>query len=312
MARLHTGGEGIIVSNDTYHGNTAAVWELATTFQPADATLAPRIRSIAPPDSYRALHGLEGDALADAYADEVQAAIDSFSAAGIKLAGIIVCPAFANEGLLDVPHGYMARAMAKVRAAGGLFIADEVQAGFGRTGHHMWGYQWFDGVVPDIVTLGKPMGNGHPISAVIARPDLIDEFGSSGMYFNTFGGNPVSCAVALAVLDVLEEEQLMQNAVTVGGYVGDGLRQLQEKYDVIGDVRQKGMFFAVEMVKDRDTREPADAEAKRIVESMLARGILMSRIGRRGCILKMRPPMPFNRENADQLLSTLDDCFATL
>ena len=312
MARLHTGGEGIIVSNDTYHGNTAAVFELATTFQPAGAQLAPRIRSISPPDSFRALNGLSGEALGDAYANEVQAAIDSFHAAGIKLAGMIVCPAFANEGLLDVPEGYMAKAMAMVRTAGGLYIADEVQAGFGRTGNHMWGYQWFDGVVPDIVTLGKPMGNGHPISGVIARADLIDEFGASGMYFNTFGGNPVSCAVAMAVLQVLEEEELLQNAVDVGAYVGDGLRALQDKYDVIGDVRQKGMFFAVDMVRDRETLEPADTEATQVVEGMLARGILMSRIGRRACILKMRPPMPFNRENADRLLSTLDECFAYL
>jgi 4-aminobutyrate aminotransferase-like enzyme len=312
MARQHTGGEGIIVSNDTYHGNTAAVFELATTFQAADAPLAPRIRSIPPPDSYRALHNLDGEALADAYTDEVQAAIDSFDEAGIKLAGIILCPEFANEGLLDVPEGYMHKAISKVRAAGGLFIADEVQGGFGRTGNHMWGHQWFEGLVPDIVTLGKPMGNGHPISGVVARADLIDEFGASGMYFNTFGGNPVSCAVAMAVLQVLEEEELLQNAVSVGGYVGNGLRELQKKYDLIGDVRQKGMFFAVDMTRDHETREPADTEAKQIVEGMLARNILMSRIGRRGCILKMRPPMPFDRDHADLLLSTLDDCFAAL
>ncbi|MCB1663809.1 MAG: aminotransferase class III-fold pyridoxal phosphate-dependent enzyme, partial [Pseudomonadales bacterium] len=163
------------------------------------ASNAKNVRAIPIPDSYRGLHGLQGTALAQAYADEVQQAIDSFAAAGIQLAGILVCPEFANEGLLNVPPGFMEMAVERVRRAGGLYIADEVQGGFARTGTHMWSHQW-DQVTPDIVTLGKPMGNGHPISGVIARAELINEFGRTAMYFNTFGGNPVSCAVGLAVL----------------------------------------------------------------------------------------------------------------
>lgn len=311
MARGHTGGMGLICSSDTYHGNTASVFELGTTFNPETFSPAENVRTVPPPDSYRALNGLEGEVLADAYTAEVQKAIDSFTEAGIKLAAVLFCPAFTNEGLINVPKGFMEKAIKKVRDAGGLYIADEVQAGFGRTGHHWWAHQW-DTVVPDIVTLGKPIGNGHPMSGVVARADLIDEFGASGMYFNTFGGNPVSCAVGNAVLDVLENENLMQNAIDVGDYVLAGLEKLKDKHDVIGDVRNKGMFFAVDMVKDRATKEHAGDEAKRLVEFMLENKILISRIGREGSILKMRPPMPFAREHADILLTTLDKAFAAL
>jgi 4-aminobutyrate aminotransferase-like enzyme len=316
MARQHTNGMGLICTSDTYHGNTASVFELGTTFKPENAAPALNVRAIPPPDSYRALKGqegeyLQGEALADAYANEVQKAIDSFTEAGIKLAAAIFCPAFANEGMLNIPDGFMAKAISKVRDAGGLYIADEVQAGFGRTGHHWWAHQW-DSVIPDIVTMGKPMGNGHPISGVVSSADLIDEFGASGMYFNTFGGNPVSCAVGNAVLDVLEDENLLQNAVTIGDYVNEGLQKLLDKHDLIGDVRNKGMFFAAELVTDRTTRTPATIEAKQVVQKMLENNILISKIGRHGHILKMRPPMPFAKEHADLLLSTLDDAFSSL
>jgi len=311
MARAHTGGLGLICSSDTYHGNTASVFELGTTFNPETFSPAENVRTVPPPDSYRALHGLEGEALANAYAAEVQRAIDSFTHAGIKLAAALFCPAFTNEGLINAPQGFMDKAIKKVRAAGGLYIADEVQAGFGRTGHHWWAHQW-DTVVPDIVTLGKPIGNGHPMSAVVARANLIEEFGARGMYFNTFGGNPVSCAVGNAVLDVLENENLMQNAINVGNYVLAGLEKLKDKHDVIGDVRNKGMFFAVDMVKNRATKEHAGDEAKRLVEFMLKNKILISRIGRNGSVLKMRPPMPFTTEHADLLLATLAEAFQSL
>jgi 4-aminobutyrate aminotransferase-like enzyme len=311
MARQHTSGMGLICTNDTYHGNTASVFELGTTFKDSTFEPAKHVRANPPPDSYRGINGLEGEALADAYANEVQKAIDSFSEQGIKLAAAVFCPAFANEGMLNIPTGFMQKAIKKVRDAGGLYIADEVQAGFGRTGHHMWAHQW-DTVIPDIVTMGKPMGNGHPMSGVVARGDLIDEFGASGMYFNTFGGNPVSCAVGNAVLDVLENENLLQNAIDVGDYVLQGLKKLQDKHDVMGDVRNKGMFFAVDMVTDRQTKDPAGQQAKQIVEFMLENKILMSRIGRSGSILKMRPPMPFAKDHADLLLSTLDEAFQSL
>lgn len=310
MARHCTGGTGIIVTDFAYHGNTTAVAELGTGFMP-DAVNAKNVRAIPIPDSYRGIDGLEGKALTQAYVDAVQEAIDSFAAEGIKLAGILVCPEFANEGLLNVPEGFMEQAVALVREAGGLYIADEVQGGFGRTGTYMWSHQW-DKVVPDIVTMGKPMGNGHPISGVVARPDLIDEFTSVAMYFNTFGGNPVSCAVGMAVLDVFERENLLQHVSDVGKYVTQGLKRLQDKYELIGEVRDRGLFFGLEMVTDRNSKEPATAEAKRLVNLMKDKGVLISKIGRHDNILKMRPPLVFTREHADLLLSTLDDSFASL
>ena len=310
MARHCTGGMGIIVTDFAYHGNTTAIADLGTGFMP-EASNAKNVRAIPIPDSYRGLHGLQGTALAQAYADEVQQAIDSFAAAGIQLAGILVCPEFANEGLLNVPPGFMEMAVERVRRAGGLYIADEVQGGFARTGTHMWSHQW-DQVTPDIVTLGKPMGNGHPISGVIARAELINEFGRTAMYFNTFGGNPVSCAVGLAVLDEIEHNNLLEQVTQVGSYVASGLRKLQEKYELIGEVRDRGLFFGLELVTDRQTKEPAGAEAKRLVNAMCDRGVLISKIGRFDNILKIRPPLVFNREHGDFLLATLDDALASL
>jgi 4-aminobutyrate aminotransferase-like enzyme len=293
-----------------HHGNTEAVSELGTGFMP-EAQTTRRVRSFPVPDSYNGLPGVAPGELAEVYANAVKSAIDAFEADGIGFAGLLICPAFTNEGLVNVPEGFFAKALGHVRAAGGLYIADEVQGGFGRTGRHWWSHQWHS-ELPDIVTLGKPMGNGHPISAVVARADLVDEFGEWGMYFNTFGGNPVSCAAALAVLDVLEEEKLPENAVSTGAYVADGLRRLQDKHALIGDVRDKGLFFAVELVQDRTSKAPATAEASRLVNDMRRQGVLISRIGRHDNVLKMRPPMPFSRANADLLLATLGDCFDRL
>jgi 4-aminobutyrate aminotransferase-like enzyme len=205
----------------------------------------------------------------------------------------------------------MAKALAHVHAAGGYFIADEVQAGFGRMGSHMWGHQKL-GVIPDIVTLGKPMGNGHPLAAVIARRDLVNEFAGRNMYFNTFGGNPVSAAVGTAVLDVLQDERLLENAVTVGNYTMAKLAKLADRHALIGDVRGAGLFFAVELVSDRNSKTPATAETKRVVNLMRERGVLISRIGLHDNILKIRPPMPFSKQHADLLADTLDRVMAEL
>ncbi len=310
MARHCTGGQGIIVTDFAYHGNTEAVAELGTGFMP-EAQATRRVRSFPIPDSYNGPQGVAPDQLADYYADAVKSAIDAFAADGVGFAGLLICPDFANEGLVNVPEGFLAKALAHVRAAGGLFIADEVQGGFGRTGRHWWSHQAY-GEVPDIVSLGKPMGNGLPIAGVVARADLADRFGEWAMYFNTFGGNPVSCAAALAVLDVLEQEKLLQNAVDTGAYVASGLRKLQARHALIGDVRDKGLFFAVELVLDRASKAPATQETARLVNAMRQSGVLISRIGRHDNILKMRPPMPFHREHADLLLATLGDCLDTL
>ena len=307
IARFNTGGEGFICTNATYHGNTTAVAQLSSIFEPFEG-YADTVRMVSWPDSYRAPGGLAGEALAEAYAREVEQAIESFAAAGIRFAGMLVCPIFANEGLPRVPPGYMKKAIGHVRAAGGLYIADEVQAGFGRTGR-WWGHEG-SGVVPDIVTLGKPMGGGHPISGVVARGELLDNYRSSQMYFNTYGGNPVSCAAALAVLEVIREEALVENTAAVGAYVLKGFGELQGRHEIIGDVRGRGLFFGIDLVTNRADKTPAPDAAGRVVNSLRRKGILMSRIGEHDNVLKLRPPLCFSTENADLLITALDDALA--
>jgi 4-aminobutyrate aminotransferase-like enzyme len=310
MARLCTGKTGFIATDFAYHGNTTAVWTVSSFFTPREERL-PQVQTVPAPDSYRIRAGSSNEDLADAYARTVQEAVDALQADGMGVAGIIFDTIYSSEGLPRVPPGYVRKAIDIVRAAGGLYVADEVQPGFGRMGDYMWGYQHY-GVVPDIVTLGKPMGNGHPISGVIARKDLMQQFALSKMYFNTFGGNPVSCAAGLAVLDVIRDEELLNHARTVGEYVQAGLGKLRDEYELIGDLRGRGLFFGTELVRDRRTLEPATAEARRLVNAMRERGVLISKIGMHDNILKMRPPMAFSHEHADLLLETLDDCLREL
>jgi 4-aminobutyrate aminotransferase-like enzyme len=310
IARDCSGGLGVISTAWAYHGNTAAVMQVSSLFTPEDKR-GPNVRTVPVMDPYRERAGRSDEELATAYADEVKRAIDSFKAAGIGFAGLLFCTAFSSEGLPTVPAGFMAKALAHVHAAGGFFIADEVQAGFGRLGSHMWGHQKL-GVIPDIVTLGKPMGNGHPLAGVVARRDLVEGFTSRNMYFNTFGGNPVSAAVGMAVLDAIEDENLLENAVTVGNFTLERLSKLADRHELIGDVRGAGMFFAVELVSDRKAKTPATAQTKRLVNLMRERGVLISRIGIHDNILKIRPPMTFSKQHADLLIETLDGVLAAL
>ncbi len=310
IARDCSGGMGIIATEWAYHGNTAAVMQVSSLFTPQDKR-GPYVRTVPVMDPYRDRGGRSDEQLATGYASEIKRAIDAFAADGIRFAGLLFCTAFSSEGLPTVPAGFMAKALAHVHAAGGLFIADEVQAGFGRFGSHMWGHQRL-GVIPDIVTLGKPMGNGHPLAGVIARPDLVNAFAGRNMYFNTFGGNPVSAAVGTAVLDVLQDERLLQNAVAVGSYTLQRLSKLADRHALIGDVRGAGLFFAVELVSDRQTKTPATAQTRQLVNLMRERGVLISRIGMHDNILKIRPPMPFQRQHADLLVDTLDEVLAAV
>ncbi len=198
----------------------------------------------------------------------------------------------------------MAEIVAAARDAGALFVADEVQSGHGRTGE-LWGFsRW--GVTPDIVTLGKPMGNGHPIAAVITRGEIVDRFGASTTFFSTFGGNPVACAAALAVLDVLEEEGLVARAATVGDRLRSELAALAVRHAAIGDVRGRGLMTGVELVTDRASREPAGDLAKRVKDEMAERGVLIGTTGRHGNVLKIRPPLCINRDEATLIVATLD------
>ncbi|WP_349960375.1 aspartate aminotransferase family protein [Rhizobium sp. ZPR3] len=310
MAQAVTGKTGVIATNHTYHGNTAAVSQLSTRMPPVGG-FGGHVRHVPAPDSYRPLGGEGGDAFATAFATEVEKAIASLQDTPHGFSAIIIDPFFANEGFPDLPPGFLDKTVAAVRKAGGLVITDEVQPGFGRTGTHMWGHQ-HAGIVPDIVTLGKPMANGHPVGGVIANLDTINAFRKAFRYFNTFGGNPVSCAAAMAVLDVIEDENLIENACNVGEYTRRAFQRLAEKHSIIGDVRGSGLFMGTEFVLDKQTKEPATAEATRIVNEMRERGVLMGKIGIHQCATKIRPPMPFTKGNADFMLSIFDDVLSGL
>ena len=303
MARKFTGREGIICSNNTYHGNTAAVDELSTTFT-AGRPGSARVLSVPYPDTYRPLRGLQGTALEDAYVDEVRARVEEFQRSGLGLAGMLVCPVFANEGLPESPVGFLPRSAEVVREAGGLLIFDEVQAGFGRTGN-LWGHE-MTGVIPDIVTLGKPMGNGYPIAGVVSRAEIVNAFRKQVMYFNTFAGNPVACAAAMAVLDVIDEEDLIAGVREVSSTMTAALHACATRHESIGDVRAKGTFWAIELVKDRASRKPDPARAKSVVNRMREQGVLISRLGQYDNVLKIRPPLVFGASHAELLLQTLD------
>jgi len=306
IARACTGGSGLIVTAFAYHGNTKAIYEISTEDIPGDE-VPDYVVTVPTPDVYRGRYR-DADA-GQRYAEHVREALALLERRGIRPAAMIVDTIMSSDGVVATPPGFLATAAAIVREAGGLFIADEVQPGFGRTGHHFWGYE-VDTFVPDIVTMGKPMGNGHPMAATVTRRELIDEFSTHAHYFNTFGGNPVSCAAGLAVLDVLEEEQLQQRALDVGGYLNAGLRDLALRHAAIGDIRGDGLFKAVEFVTDRDSRQPATELARSVVESLRRQRILVGSTGRDDNILKLRPPMVFSRENADFFIDTLDRILA--
>lgn len=310
IIRECSGGMGVIGTDFAYHGNTDAVFKLGSLFTPPEKR-GPYVRTVRAMDPYRDRAGRSDAELAHAYALAVKHEIDGFAAAGVKFAGVLFCTSFSSEGLPTLPDGFMGEALEYIHAAGGYFIADEVQSGFGRFGSHMWGYQKL-GVVPDVVTLGKPMGNGHPLGGVVARRELIERFTDQNMYFNTFAGNPVSAAVGMAVLDVLEDEGLLANAKDVGAYTLGRLAALAERHALIGDVRGTGLFFAVDMVADRATRAPAPVPTKRLINLMRERGVLISRVGPGDNVLKIRPPMPFAREHADLLVDTLDGALRDL
>jgi 4-aminobutyrate aminotransferase-like enzyme len=310
IIRECSGGIGVICSEHAYHGNTSGVLPLSTLLTPPERR-GPFIRTVPVMDPYRDRGGRSDQQLATDYAAEVQRAIGSFKEAGIPFAGLMFCSTFSGEGLPTLPPGYMRNALEHVHAAGGYFISDEVQSGFGRYGTHMWGHQRLD-VVADLATLGKPMGNGHPVAAVVGRRELIERFYQTQGYFNTFAGNPVSAAVGMAVLDVLERERLLENAADVGQYTRERLLGLGERHAAIGDVRGGGLFIAVELVTDRKTKQPATQATDRVVNALREQGVLINRIGVKRNILKIRPPMVFTRAHADLLIDTLDDVLRKL
>ena len=301
LARAHSCREEVIVEDAAYHGNTTALIEISPyKFEgPGGRGCAPYVHKVPMPDVYRGAYR-DSDA-GSRYARHVaDAAQLSRGPAAFFCESAISC-----GGQIILPPGYLREAYAAVREAGGVCVADEVQTGFGRAGDYFWAFE-SQGVVPDIVTLGKPIGNGHPLGAVVTTPEIAKSFANGMEYFNTFGGNPVSCAVGLAVLDIIRDEELQDNAREVGRYFMERLRTLGEKHRLIGDVRGLGLFIGVELVRDPRTLEPADREASAIVERMKARGVLLSTDGPFHNVLKIKPPIVFSKADVDFVVSELD------
>jgi len=308
LARNYTGGNELLVIDGAYHGNLTSLVEISPyKFDgPGGKGAPPFVHKIPTPDPYRGKY--QGSTLKTAlkYAEEVVQIIQKLQAENRKLVGLIAESMMGCAGQVIFPPGFLKLAFAVVRAAGGVCLADEVQVGFGRPGEFFWGFESQE-ADPDIVTLGKPIGNGHPIGAVVTTEEIARAFETGMEYFNTFGGNPVSCAAGLAVLQAIEEENLQENARVVGDYFKKELKKLQKSHRLVGEVRGLGLFLGVELVKDRDTKEPATQEASAVVEKMKQRGILLSTDGPFRNVLKIKPPIVFSKNNVDQVVEALDE-----
>jgi 4-aminobutyrate aminotransferase-like enzyme len=300
IARSLTGRTGLIATENAYHGNTLAVTQVSPSSASTEPP-APNVVLVPAPDTYRGSAEGPGACLAA----DVRDAIATLRDRGLAPAALIADTIFSSDGIFPGEPGFLAGAVAAIRAAGGLFIADEVQPGFARTGEAMWGFARH-AVVPDMVVMGKPMGNGFPMGGVAIRPDLLAEFGGRNGYFNTFGGNPVAAAAGLAVLDTIAAEGLQQNALETGRYLRDGLAALAKSNAIIGDVRGAGLYIGVEIVRDRESRAPDRDATERLVNAMREQNVLIGTAGKFGNVLKIRPPLAFRREHADIFL----DAFA--
>lgn len=310
IARQHTRSTGVLVTDFSYHGNTMSLAEMTTGLTVAEP-LGAHVRALRIPDvlSDPRSHGL---VLAEAL-EEAAAAIASLQAAGHGLAALLFDPLFTTEGLLHPPAGYVEGLAALVHGAGGLVIADEVQSGLGRSGSAFWGHE-LHGVRPDLVTMGKPLGNGHPLGGVVTTTRLLDEFGSANMYFNTFAGNPVSAAAGAAVLRETADRELQASAAELGRHARKTLEELAADRPGVSAVRGTGLFFGLELVDDDGSASAG--RAKHVVEDMVRRGVLISRIGPRDNVLKIRPPMVFEHQHlellVDRLAASLDEMDAAV
>jgi 4-aminobutyrate aminotransferase-like enzyme len=310
MAKAFTGNSGGLAMEFAYHGVSEAIDAFSPSNAP-DHWQAPHIRLLPAPDLYRGILGPDVAEPGGRYAALAEPLIADLQARGHGVAAAMVDSAFMTNGILDAPSGYLAGIVQRVRKAGGLFIADEVQSGFGRMGTAFWGHR-HHGVTPDFITIGKPAGNGHPVGAVITRPEILSHFLKAGPFFSTFGGNNVACAAGLAVLDVIRDESLVQNAREVGAHLRQGLRQLMERHTLIGDVRGVGLATGVELVRDRKTKEPAGPETLRLLNLLRDEGALVGGEGKFGNVLKIRPPIVFTREDANVAVAALDRALAKL
>ncbi|MDX1616673.1 MAG: aminotransferase class III-fold pyridoxal phosphate-dependent enzyme, partial [Candidatus Promineifilaceae bacterium] len=306
MARAHTRANDIVVVEGAYHGNTTTLVEISPYKYrgPGGDGPAPFVHEVPMPDPYRGRLRGQAEVLGSRYAAYVQQTLQRATEKDRRVAAFIGESVLGCGGQIVLPEGYLAAVYEQIRAHGGVCIADEVQVGFGRVGTHFWAFETQD-VVPDIVTMGKPMGNGHPLAAVVTTREIAASFANGMEYFNTYGGNPVSSAIGLAVLDVIQREGLQAHALGVGSHLMDGLRRLADHHPLIGEVRGLGLFVGIELVRDPESRQPAAAEASDVVEQMKARGVLLSTDGPDHNVLKIKPPLVFGVDDADYLVEAL-------
>jgi 4-aminobutyrate aminotransferase-like enzyme/Ser/Thr protein kinase RdoA (MazF antagonist) len=310
LAAAHTGGSGGIVTAFAYHGVTSATIALSPEEWPKGEEPT-HIATVPAPDGYRGAHRREQPGWSERYAACVDDAVTRLESRGVRPAAFFVDSAFTSDGIFAPPAAYLHDVIRRVHEAGCLFVADEVQCGFGRSGSHLWSFE-SSGITPDLVTLGKPMGNGYPVAAVVTRSEIADRFASKTDMFSTFGGNPVAARAALAVLDVLEEAHLKERADVVGRRLRASLEALARRHSSVGDVRGTGLLIGVELVRDRRTREPAPRLTQTVMNRMKERGVLVGSTGREDNVLKIRPPLVLSDEEADAISETLEACLGEL
>ena len=309
MARAYTGNFDVIALRNAYHGGSPGTMGLTShhtwKFNVAHSF---GVHHALMPDTYRGMYTRADPDAGKHYADDVKNLIQ-FGTSG-QVGAFIAESIQGVGGTVVFPEGYLKHTYAHVRAAGGLCIADEVQAGFGRTGTHYWGFET-QGVIPDIVTMAKGIGNGCPLAAVVTTPAIAKVL-AARIHFNTFGGNPVSCAQGRAVLEVIDREKLQENSLNVGGYLKAGFERLQAKHSLIGDVRGLGLMLGIELVKDRATKEPAKEECAAVFEKARELGLLIGKGGLWGNTLRIKPPMCITKADADFIIAVLDEAFASV
>jgi 4-aminobutyrate aminotransferase-like enzyme len=310
MAKAWTGHTGGLCMDYAYHGITDAVEAFSPSNTPGNR-LRPHMRALPPPDDYRGPHRRGEAGLAESYVKLGAEAIADLRHSPHGVAACMIDSAFMTNGMIEAPMGYVRGIAEAVRAAGGLFIADEVQSGFGRMGSAMWGHQHHS-ATPDFITIGKPAGNGHPIGIILTRPEILDHFTKESFFFSTFGGNNVSCAAGLAVLDIIRDENLIARAAKTGAALKAALRGLMAKHDLIGDVRGTGLALGIELVRDRKTLEPATAETKRLPGLVRDEGVLIGGEGIHGNILKLRPPLAFDKEHVEIVVGAIERALGRL
>jgi 4-aminobutyrate aminotransferase-like enzyme/Ser/Thr protein kinase RdoA (MazF antagonist) len=307
LATAYTGGNGGIVTAHAYHGVTAATAALSPEQWPR-AERPPHIATILAPDNYRGRYRAEPE-WSEHHATSVDNALADLRQKGVRPAALFLDALFTSDGIFAPPPAFLRDVVRRVHDAGGLYVADEVQCGHGRTGQHLWGFQ-SSGVAPDLVTLGKPMGNGHPVAAVVTRSEIAERFAASSTMFSTFGGNPVACRAALAVLDVIEEDNLIERAHATGARLRATLEAMAARHEAVGDVRGEGLLIGVELVGDTEARSPAPRLANAVMNDMRERGVLVGLTGPDDNVLKIRPPLVLDDQDAAVITETLDVALA--